>query len=134
MPHTAGNPRSTQSHLSTPQARPLNGADHSDFVPFPEEDLRQSVGARFEQQALRHPSHLAIKTDAATISYRELNALANRLARAIQACPGTSPGARQQPVAYLTDGEVTGVVANLDTTRSERTHRWPAVLGKDWPR
>jgi amino acid adenylation domain-containing protein len=114
MPHAAGSPKSDQSHLWAPAAGPLSEGSGGDFVPFREEDLEQSVCARFEKQVLLHSFRVAIKTDTATMSYRELNRRANRLARAIQAhC-----GARQQPVAYLTDDEVTGVVANLAILKS----------------
>jgi amino acid adenylation domain-containing protein len=83
-------------------------------VAFPEEDLEQSIPARFEAQAFRHPFRLAVKTETATLTYRELNRQANRLARAIRALCGSGV----QPIAYLTDDDVKSVVANMAILKS----------------
>ena len=58
------------------------------FVEFRSEDVDQSVPERFEQQAALHGSRPAIRTAEGVLTYRELDLLANRIARAIVARQG----------------------------------------------
>ena len=58
------------------------------FVEFREEEIEQSIAARFEDQARRHSHRLAVKTKEDRWSYAELNRAANRIAHAILARRG----------------------------------------------
>ena len=53
------------------------------FVPFGQDDIEQSIAARFEQQVRRHPDRLAVRTAQDTWTYDVLNRRANRIAHAI---------------------------------------------------
>jgi amino acid adenylation domain-containing protein len=67
------------------------------FGPFNEDEIEQSIPARFEQQVHRYPDRLAIKTRSQQLTYIELNRLANRIACAILAQRGEG----EEPVALL---------------------------------
>jgi amino acid adenylation domain-containing protein len=53
------------------------------FAPFGQDDVEQSIAARFEQQVRRHPDRLAVRTAQDTWTYDALNRRANRIAHAI---------------------------------------------------
>jgi amino acid adenylation domain-containing protein len=59
------------------------------FTPFPKEEVERSVPERFEKIVVRYPDRIAVKTDHEAVTYSQLNAMANRLARAILARRGT---------------------------------------------
>jgi amino acid adenylation domain-containing protein len=69
------------------------------FVPISQEELEQAVSRRFEQQVRLHPNRPAIRAQGRAFTYAELNSVANRLARAIQARVGTE----SEPVLLLLD-------------------------------
>jgi amino acid adenylation domain-containing protein len=69
------------------------------FVEFPKEDVETSITERFEKIAGRFPDRIAVKMENRTLTYRELNQAANRLAHAILAQRGES----QEPIALLMD-------------------------------
>ncbi len=50
-----------------------------DFVPFERTDIDQSIGSRFEQQAMRHPQRLAVKGGGRSYTYEALNEYVNRI-------------------------------------------------------
>lgn len=50
---------------------------------FPPEEIEQSIAERFEKQAAAYPERVAVQCDGSGMTYAELNAAANRLARAI---------------------------------------------------
>lgn len=80
--------------------------------PFPRSALDMPIGARFEAMARRHGDALAIREGARAVTYAELNAAANRLAREIVA----RRGERGEPVAFLAGqdaGSVTALLAIL---------------------
>lgn len=59
-----------------------------DFEVFPLAATEQSLAARFEQQAQRWATRLALKDDAQTLTYAELNRRANQVAhRIVTHCP-----------------------------------------------
>jgi len=53
------------------------------FVEFTKEEVEQSIPQRFEKIVRRHPGRLAVKSAEHAVTYAELNAIANRIARAI---------------------------------------------------
>ena len=67
------------------------------FFEFAEEDLEGSIPARFEEQVLKYPESIAVKTKKHELSYSELNKAANRIAREILDVCG--PGG--EPIALL---------------------------------
>ena len=59
------------------------------FPLFPKEEIEGSVPARFGRIVREHGGKLAVRTGAGSLTYRELDAAANRSARAILARTGT---------------------------------------------
>ncbi|CAN5523438.1 hypothetical protein BH10CHL1_BH10CHL1_40500 [soil metagenome] len=71
--------------------------------------LEQTVITRFEQMVARYPDRLAISMDDHQLSYRALNAAANRLAHAILAQHGDKTG----PLALVFEQSIDAIVAML---------------------
>ena len=55
----------------------------NDFIRFEDAEVQQSIPSRFEQQVMKYPNRLAVKTRTQEFTYDELNKAANRVARAI---------------------------------------------------
>jgi amino acid adenylation domain-containing protein len=68
-----------------------------DFVPFPRAALTGSIGARFAEQARRHPQRVAIRCEGNSLSYADLELRSSRIAgRILARC-----GADNAPVGVL---------------------------------
>lgn len=67
------------------------------FIEFRKEEIEQSIPDRFEKIVHKHPDRTAVKTMRHILTYRELNAMANRLARAVLA----QQGSKAEPVGLL---------------------------------
>jgi len=82
FPHTRENSGFYPWEESMPDrfARPRNP-----FVPFPRQELEQSIVQRFEKTVMQVPNRLAIKDGDRSFTYQELNERANRVAWAILA-------------------------------------------------
>lgn len=81
---------------------------------FAREELERSIPARFEKMVLRYPDHLAVKTKNAELTFRELDAAANRLAHAII----QQRGPAAEPVGVLARHGREAVVATLATLKA----------------
>jgi amino acid adenylation domain-containing protein len=68
-----------------------------DFRRFERGEIEQSLPARFEAQVARFPDRLAVRAGGEELSYGELNARANRIARAIRERRGDA----EEPAALL---------------------------------
>ena len=84
------------------------------FEAFKKKDIEQSIPDRFEQQAKKHPTRLAIKTSACTMTYCELNEAANRVAHSVLHI-GDQP---QEPVVLLTASDEKLVLATLGVLKA----------------
>jgi amino acid adenylation domain-containing protein len=67
------------------------------FCEFSKDEIDQSIADRFEQQVAKYPNRFAIKSRNFTLTYDELNRMANRVARAILARRGEG----EEPIALL---------------------------------
>ena len=67
------------------------------FVEFNEEEIEQSIPVRFEKIARLYPDRTAVKMGDEIVTYGELNAMANRVARALVA----QQRIEAEPVALL---------------------------------
>ncbi len=94
-------------HQQALQARCFHPSGH--FVEFPREDIETSIPARFEKLASEFPGRLAVKTGTRTLTYDELNQVANRLSHAILAHPGEA----QEVIAVLAEHDSSLFVAIL---------------------
>jgi len=104
--HKPGEHGSKQSNDAV-QARPLGTT--TDFTPFPKADLERSIPERFEKIVHLYPDQIAIQTVSAAVTYCQLNAMANRVARRIISERGTVP----EPVGLLFDKGVEQLAAML---------------------
>ena len=88
------------------------------FVEFDAQDTEGSIPARFEQQARRHPTRVAVKTRDGALTYDRLNRAANRIARAILARRGQCDA----PVALLFDKGAPMIAAMLGVLKAGKFH------------
>jgi len=84
------------------------------FVEFKREEVEQSIMQRFEQMVSRYPNGIAVKTKKYALTYAELNARANRVARAILA----EHREREERVALLLEHEAPIIVAILGVLKA----------------
>jgi amino acid adenylation domain-containing protein len=84
---------------------------------FPAEDIEQSIADRFEKQVAAYPERVAIRAGAVLMTYADLNAAANRLARAILQ---TAPGVKQ--VVLLFEQGAPVLVAVLAVLKAGKTY------------
>jgi len=94
------------TRVESPTSYPLAG--------FPKEGIEQSISSRFEQQAKQFSDHIAVRAQGEAISYRELDRLANRVARMILAITG----GQEEPIALLFDPGVPMVAAILGVLKA----------------
>jgi amino acid adenylation domain-containing protein len=80
-----------------------------EYTELQPEEIEQSVPERFEKVVGRYPDRLALKTKKCALTYRELNAAANRVARAIL----TSHGEKPEPVALMFEQGAPAIIAIL---------------------
>jgi len=78
--------------MQTRRVAPTNS-----FIEFKKAEIEQSIPDRFEKIVCMYPERVAIKTENHVLTYAELNAAANRVARAILAQRGRG----SEPVALL---------------------------------
>lgn len=87
-------------------------------VPWPIEEVEQSIPARFARQVQAHGDRVAVKAGGETITYAALDVAANRLAHAILA--GQDPG--PAPVALLLDQGLAAVVAMMGVLKAGKAY------------
>ncbi|MFZ1754722.1 MAG: non-ribosomal peptide synthetase [Caldilineaceae bacterium] len=96
------------------------------WEPFPDGEVEQSIGQRFEKMVDRFPDRLAIQLDKIALSYGELNALVNRIVGAILACPGLS----SSPIALLLEESIEAYAAVLGVLKLGRAY---VILDPSFP-
>lgn len=98
----------------------LTGAKEADCktVPFVAEDVEQSIPQRFEEQVMKHPGRVGMKTRRRELTYWELELEANRVARAIVERRGRA----QEPVAYLVSDDAKMVITILGILKAGKIY------------
>src|SRR5262245_60277562 len=86
------------------------------FVEFPLADIEQTIARRFEQQVRRYPKRLAVKVGKQSLSYEELNAAANSVARTLL----QRAGLKTDPIGILCDTGVSMIVAILGALKASK--------------
>ena len=84
------------------------------FVEFKKEEVEQSIPSRFEQIVREYPDRIAVKTENHVLTYAELNATANRVARAILA----QQGSVLEPVGLLFEKDAPLMAAMLGVLKA----------------
>jgi amino acid adenylation domain-containing protein len=83
------------------------------FAEFRLGDINQTIAARFEQQARKHPGRLAVRHNQIDLTYRELNGAANRVAHAILDSADAS-----SPVAVFCSAAPATIIASLGVLKA----------------
>jgi amino acid adenylation domain-containing protein len=83
------------------------------FAEFRCKDINQTIAARFEQQARKHPGRLALRHNQSDLTYRELNGAANRIALTILGSAGASA-----PVAVFCSAAPATIIASLGALKA----------------
>jgi amino acid adenylation domain-containing protein len=86
------------------------------FVEFEQEEVEQSIPARFEKQVAKNPNHLALKTSSHQLSYNDFNRIANQIARAVRRW---SRG--NHPVALLFEHGASAIVAAFGVLKAGKS-------------
>ena len=87
------------------------------FVEFPMADVESSIPARFEKVVRQYPNYTAIKAGDEVVTYAELNALANRVARVIAERAGNNA----VPIAVLIDKGIKQIAAMMGVLKAARS-------------
>ena len=106
-------PERTVVRLASPAASHRRGVGPTNtFSPFRQEEIEQSIPARFEQQVQRYADRQALKSGHRVLTYEALNRTANRLAHAILA---QRPGGEESMALLLEHGipMITGMLGTL---------------------
>ena len=98
----------------------------TDFNPFKDEEIEQSIPQRFEQQVRAYGDHLAIRSDRESYTFASVNQTANRLARTIL----SSRGNLAEPIALLFDHGAAVLVSILAVLK---TGKFYVVLDASYP-
>jgi len=93
----------------------LNGAT-ANLVEFANAAVEQSIPQRFEKIARENPRGIAVKAEDQAVTYGELNAMANRVARVIT----RERGKESEPVAVLLEKGLEQIVAILGALKAGR--------------
>ena len=88
------------------------------FARFEKRDIEQSISSRFEQQVRRFPDKVAVRTTRESLTYAQLNWLANRIAQLIL----TNSNTDNQPVALLFGQSALLIAAILGTLKAGKLY------------
>ncbi|MGH7830549.1 MAG: amino acid adenylation domain-containing protein, partial [Candidatus Binatia bacterium] len=86
------------------------------FVEFKKEESELSFSERFEKIVRLYPDRIAIKTPDQVVTYADLNAIANRLARAILAARGSAT----EPIGLLLDNGTALFATMIGVLKAEK--------------
>jgi len=98
----------------------------TDFNPFKDEEIEQSIPQRFEQQVRAYGDHLAIRSDRESYTFASVNQTANRLARTILSRRGNLV----EPIALLFDHGAAVLASILAVLK---TGKFYVVLDASYP-
>jgi len=98
----------------------------TDFNPFKDEEIEQSIPQRFEQQVRAYGDHLAIRSDRESYTFASVNLTANRLARTILSRRGNLV----EPIALLFDHGAAVLASILAVLK---TGKFYVVLDASYP-
>jgi amino acid adenylation domain-containing protein len=88
------------------------------FVEFTREEIDQSIARRFEQQVRKYSHRVAVKSGGQTVTYGELNRLANRIAHTVLSQQSEKEG----PVALLIEQGVMMIAAILGVLKTGKIY------------
>jgi len=89
-----------------------------DFIPFDKEAVDDSIVHRFESICLAYPEKIAIRSEGESITYKQLNERANRLAQAVIERSGRTP----HPVPFLLEHGISAIVALMGILKTGKSY------------
>ena len=89
-----------------------------EFIEFPREEIQQSIADRFEKIAALYPDGVAVRTQQESITYRDLNSAANRVARAIL----EKRGEGNEPIILIFEQGIPSIIAILGTLKAGKIY------------
>ena len=104
----------THAGVTLPGKSRYNLSSTDSFIEFRREAIEQSLTAGFERQVLENADRPAVVTPGETLTYNDLNRIANRIANLILERFGEG----QQPVAILTANDATSIAGILGTLKA----------------
>ena len=110
-----------EDQSGTPQEQGMRGIrirPANSFIEFAREEIDQSIAERFEQQAREYPHRIALKSGEQLVTYKELNGLANRIARTIL----SQRREREEPIALLIEQGVIMIAAILGVLKTSKIY------------
>jgi amino acid adenylation domain-containing protein len=96
------------------------------FIEFSQDEIEQSIPARFEHIVARHHDRLAVKSGDCFMTYGELNRSSNRIATGIL----NAVGQNQEPVAVLCRHDVPVIAAILGILKAGKFY---LPMDASWP-
>lgn len=102
----------------THPARLLFAPRSGPFVEFKKEEIEQSIPDRFEKQANQYPDRIAVKTKDCTLTYAQLNQLANRVAHALL----KRKQHIEEPVAFLLGHGIPAIITILGILKAGKIY------------
>jgi non-ribosomal peptide synthetase component F len=114
----AAEPDASLSLLAGPSSPMASSRPTNPFVRFEQHDVEQSIPDRFEEQVRRCPGKPAVKTTCKSLTYAELNRLANQIAYVIVARRGDS----NEPVALLFEQSALLIAAILGSLKAGKIY------------
>ena len=88
------------------------------FVEFPIEDVETSIPARFEKIVRMYPERLAVVAKGENVTYKELNCVANRIARAVLERRGNG----EEPVAVFLEHDMAAIATILGVLKAGKMY------------
>ena len=105
----------TESNRKEMAVRAAQDRPTNPFCEFQQEDIEQTITARFEQQVERYPNNIAVHAKECSLTYRELSTWSNNVAAAL-------PANTTQNVALIFGPGATVIVAILAALKAGKTY------------
>jgi len=100
------------------QLSPQSSPNDREGIPFTDETLKHSLVYRFEQIVDHYPDNIAIRSAEQSLTYRQLDEAANRLAHAIMRIRGT----QSEPVAFLLEHGSSAILSMLGIMKAGKAY------------
>ena len=100
------------------QLGPQSSSNYLESIPFTDETLKHSLVYRFEQIVDHYPDNIAVRSAGQSLTYRQLDEAANRLAHAIVRIRGT----QSEPVAFLLEHGSSAIISMLGIMKAGKAY------------
>ena len=100
------------------QLSPQSSSNDWEGIPFTDETLKHSLVYRFEQIVDYYPDNIAVSSAGQSLTYRQLDEAANRLAHAIVRIRGT----QSEPVAFLLEHGSSAIISMLGIMKAGKAY------------